>query len=217
MARPARYGAVRHIVHLLLLWLATSAAPAIAAGRLIWALGDSLTAGYGLLPAQGFTSQLQDGLRRAGISATVRNGGIAGDTSAQGKARLLWGLRGLGTRPDLVIVELGANDMLRGLPPEQAEANLDAILAELRRRHVAILLVGMRAAPNLGPAYRAQFDAIFPTLARKYRVPFYPFFVEGVAGRRDLLQADGMHPNPAGVAIIVRRIVPSVRKALATR
>ena len=217
MARPARYGAVRRIVHLLLLWLATSAAPASAADRLIWALGDSLTAGYGLLPAQGFTSQLQHALRRAGISATVRNGGIAGDTSAQGKARLLWGLRGLGARPDLVIVELGANDMLRGLPPQQAEANLDAILAELRRRRIPVLLVGMRAAPNLGPAYRARFDAIYPRLARKYGVRLYPFFLDGVAGRRDLLQADGMHPNGQGVAIIVRRIAPSVRMALATR
>ena len=217
MARPARYGAVRRIVHLLLLWLATSSTPASAADRLIWALGDSLTAGYGLLPAQGFTSQLQDALRRAGISATVRNGGIAGDTSAQGKARLLWGLRGLGTRPDLVIVELGANDMLRGLPPQQAEANLDAILAELRRRRIPVLLVGMRAAPNLGPAYRARFDAIYPRLARKYGVRLYPFFLDGVAGRRDLLQADGMHPNGQGAAIIVRRIVQSVRMALATR
>jgi len=217
MARPARYGALRRIVHLLLLWLATSSTPASAADRLIWALGDSLTAGYGLLPAQGFTSQLQDALRRAGISATVRNGGIAGDTSAQGKARLLWGLRGLGARPDLVIVELGANDMLRGLPPQQAEANLDAILAELRRRRIPVLLVGMRAAPNLGPAYRARFDAIYPRLARKYGVRLYPFFLDGVAGRRDLLQADGMHPNGQGVAIIVRRIAPSVRMALATR
>ena len=217
MARPARYGALRRIVHLLLLWLATSSTPASAADRLIWALGDSLTAGYGLLPAQGFTSQLQDALRRAGISATVRNGGIAGDTSAQGKARLLWGLRGLGTRPDLVIAELGANDMLRGLPPQQAEANLDAILAELRRRRIPVLLVGMRAAPNLGPAYRARFDAIYPRLARKYGVRLYPFFLDGVAGRRDLLQADGMHPNGQGVAIIVRRIAPSVRMALATR
>jgi len=217
MARYARYGAVRRIVHLLLLWIATSAAPAFAAGPLIWALGDSLTAGYGLLPAQGFTNQLQDALRRSGVPATVRNGGIAGDTSAQGKARLLWGLRGLGATPDLVIVELGANDMLRGLPPQQAEANIDAILAELQRRHIRVLLVGMRAAPNLGPAYRAQFDTMYPRLARKYGVRLYPFFLEGVAGRRDLLQADGMHPNPRGVAIVVRRILPGVRAALPKR
>ena len=217
MARYARYGAVRRIVHLLLLWIATSAAPAFAAGPLIWALGDSLTAGYGLLPAQGFTNQLQDALRRSGVPATVRNGGIAGDTSAQGKARLLWGLRGLGATPDLVIVELGANDMLRGLPPQQAEANIDAILAKLQRRHIRVLLVGMRAAPNLGPAYRAQFDTMYPRLARKYGVRLYPFFLEGVAGRRDLLQADGMHPNPRGVAIVVRRILPGVRAALPKR
>jgi len=217
MARLARYGAVRHIVHLLLLLLATSGAPAFAAGPLIWALGDSLTAGYGLLPAQGFTNQLQDALRRSGVPATVRNGGIAGDTSAQGKARLLWGLRGLGATPDLVIVELGANDMLRGLPPQQAEANLDAILSELKRRHIRVLLTGMRAAPNLGPAYRAQFDTMYPRLARKYGVRLYPFFLEGVAGRRDLLQADGMHPNPKGVQVVVRGILPSVRMALAKR
>ena len=215
MARLARYGAVRRIVHLLLLVLATNAVPAFAAGPLVWALGDSLTAGYGLLPAQGFTNQLQDALRRSGVPATVRNGGIAGDTSAQGKARLLWGLRGLGATPDLVIVELGANDMLRGLSPQQAEANLDAILAELKKRHVRILLVGMRAAPNLGPAYRAQFDTMYPRLARKYGVRLYPFFLQGVAGRRDLLQADGMHPNPHGVQVVVRGILPSVRMALA--
>jgi len=197
--------------------LATSGAPAFAAGPLIWALGDSLTAGYGLLPAQGFTNQLQDALRRSGVPATVRNGGIAGDTSAQGKARLLWGLRGLDATPDLVIVELGANDMLRGLPPQQAEANLDAILSELKRRHIRVLLTGMRAAPNLGPAYRAQFDTMYPRLARKYGVRLYPFFLEGVAGRRDLLQADGMHPNPQGVQVVVRGILPSVRMALAKR
>lgn len=214
MARPARYGAVRRIVHLLLLWIATNAAPAIAGPPLIWAFGDSLTAGYGLPPAQGFTAQLQDALRRSGVPATVRNGGIAGDTSAQGRARLLWGLRGLGARPDLVIVELGANDMLRGLPPSQAEANLDAILGELKRRHIPVLLAGMRAAPNLGPGYRVAFDTIYPRLARKYGVRLYPFFLDGVAGRRELLQADGLHPNPRGVAIVVRGILPAVRMAL---
>jgi acyl-CoA thioesterase I len=215
MARLARYGAVRRIVHVLLLLLATSGAPAFAAGPVIWALGDSLTAGYGLPPAQGFTAQLQAALRKAGLPATVRNGGIAGDTSAQGKARLLWGLRGLGVQPDLVIVELGANDMLRGLPAAQAEANLDAILAELKRRHIPVLLAGMKAAPNLGPDYRKAFDTMYPRLARKYGVRLYPFFLEGVAGRRGLVQADGLHPNPQGVAIIVRGIVPSVRVALA--
>ncbi|HMI20485.1 MAG TPA: arylesterase [Sphingomonas sp.] len=193
------------------------AAPAQAAGPLIWALGDSLTAGYGLPPADGFTRQLELALRQAGVPATVRNGGISGDTTRQGRARLLWGLRGLEAKPDLVIVELGANDMLRGLPPEQARANLDLILAELDRRHIRVLIAGMRASPNLGPDYVREFDAIYPALAQKYRARLYPFFLDGVAGKRALIQADGLHPNAQGVRIIVGRLLPSVRQALAIR
>jgi acyl-CoA thioesterase-1 len=189
-------------------------APAYAAGPLIWALGDSLTAGYGLLPKDGFTTQLEAGLRRAGVPATVKNGGVSGDTSAQGKARLLWGLRGLGVKPDLVIVELGANDMLRGLPTDQAAANLDAILAELQRRGIRTLVAGMKAPPNLGPNYRRAFDGMYPALAAKYHARLYPFFLDGVAGNRALIQADGLHPNPRGVAIIVAKMVPAVKAAL---
>ena len=181
---------------------------------LVWAFGDSLVAGYGLPPAQGFTAQLQAALRRAGIAATVRNGGVAGDTAAQARARLAWGLRGLGDTPDLAIVELGANDMLRGLPVEQAQANLDAVLGELRRRRIPVLLIGMRAAPNLGADYVRRFEAMYPALARKHRVPLYPFFLDGVAGRRALIQADGLHPNAAGVQVIVRRSLAAVRRAL---
>ena len=217
MARYRRYGLGRALVHLLPLLFLALAAPALAAGPLIWALGDSLTAGYGLPPADGFTPQLQAALRKAGVPATVRNGGISGDTAAQGKARLLWGLRGLGAKPDLVIVELGANDMLRGLPAAATEASLDAILAELQRRHIRVLVAGMRAAPNLGPDYRAAFDAIYPRLARKYKTGLYPFFLDGVAGRRALIQADGLHPNARGVTIVVRRMLPAVRLALARR
>jgi acyl-CoA thioesterase-1 len=209
-----RYGWRSLLVHLTLLWALIAAAPAWAAGKLIWAFGDSLTAGYGLPPGQGFTTQLQQALDRAGVAATVRNGGIAGDTAAQGRARLLWGLRGLGTRPDLVIVELGANDMLRGLPVAQARTNLDLILAELTRRRIPVLLAGMRAPPNLGAQYRRDFDAMYPALARKYRVPLYPFFLDGVAGQRALIQADGLHPNRRGVAVVVGRILPAVRRAL---
>lgn len=182
---------------------------------LIWAFGDSLTAGYGLPPQDGFTAQLQAELRRQGVAATVRNGGVAGDTAAQGRARLRWGLRGLGRTPDLVIVELGANDMLRGLPVDQARANLDRILAELRARKIPVLLAGMRAAPNMGADYVRAFEGMYPALARKYRVPLYPFFLDGVAGQRGLFQADGLHPNPRGVRILVRRIAPAVRRALA--
>lgn len=190
------------------------AAEAMPRAPLIWAFGDSLTAGYGLPPAAGFTAKLQAALRRAGVAATVRNGGIAGDTAAQARARLRWGLRGLGATPDLVIVELGANDMLRGLPVAQARANLDAILRELRARNIPVLLAGMRAAPNLGPDYARAFDAMYPALARTHRVARYPFFLDGVAGHPALIQHDGLHPNARGVDIIVARLLPGVRRAL---
>jgi len=210
MARLWRYGGRGVLVYLGLM----TAMPAQAAGPLIWALGDSLTAGYGLPPADGFTNQLQAALRQAGVPATVRNGGITGDTSAQGKARLLWGLRGLGVKPDLVILELGANDMLRGMPPAQTATHLDAIMAELKRRQIRVLVAGMRAAPNMGAAYARGFDPIYPRLAKDYGARLYPFFLDGVAAKTTLLQADGMHPNAQGVSIIVRRMLPSVRGAL---
>jgi acyl-CoA thioesterase I len=184
---------------------------------LIWAFGDSLAAGYGLPPALGFTAQLQAALRRDGVRATVRNGGVAGDTVAQGRARLRWGLRGLGRTPDLVIVELGANDMLRGLPVAQARANLDMILTELKRRRIPVLLTGMRAAPNLGPDYARAFEGMYPALARRHAVPLYPFFLDGVAGQRTLNQRDGIHPNARGVQAVVSRILPRVKAALRTR
>jgi acyl-CoA thioesterase-1 len=191
-------------------------APASAQPRapLIWAFGDSLSAGYGLPPQQGFAAQLQANLRRQGIAATVRNGGVSGDTAAQGRARLRWGLRGLGRTPDLVIVELGANDMLRGLPVAQARANLDIILTELKRRRIPVLLAGMRAAPNLDPDYIRAFEGMYPALAAKHRVPLYPFFLDGVAANRALIQRDGLHPNARGVNVIVARITPAVRRVL---
>ncbi|WP_375402033.1 arylesterase [uncultured Sphingomonas sp.] len=191
-----------------------SAAAASPERPLIWAFGDSLFAGYGLRPREGFAPQLQGALRRAGVAAEVRNGGVSGDTAAQGRARLLWGLRGLGVRPDLVLVELGANDMLRGLPPAQVEANLDRIVVELKRRRIPVLLVGMRAAANLGPDYRRRFDGIYARVARRHGVPLYPFLGEGVAGNRALFQADGLHPNARGVGLVVARMLPAVRRAL---
>lgn len=220
LSRWARYGGRWLLVHvaLVLAMLVGTGAHAQAPGkppaRLIWAFGDSLAAGYGLPPEQGFAAQLQAALRRGGVPATVRNGGVAGDTAAQGRARLRWGLRGLGRTPDLVIVELGANDMLRGLPVAQARANLDLILTELKRRRIPVLLAGMRAAPNLGPDYARSFEAMYPALARKHGVPLYPFFLDGVAANRALIQRDGLHPNARGVRVIVARIVPAVRKAL---
>lgn len=213
MPRWLRYGRALAVIQLTFAsLLLTAAAPARPV--LVWGFGDSLTAGYGLPPAQGFTSQLQAALRQAGIAAEVRNGGIAGDTAAQGRARLLWGLRGLPAKPDLVIVELGANDMLRGLPVAQIEANLDQVVTALQSRGIPVLLAGMRAAPNLGPDYAQRFEAIYPRVAHRHRVPLYPFFLDGVAANRQLIQRDGLHPTAPGVAIIVRRMLPSVRAGL---
>lgn len=181
---------------------------------LILAFGDSLTAGYGLPAQDGFTAQLDRGLTAAGHPATVHNAGVSGDTSAGGRGRLAWVLAGLHARPDLVILELGANDMLRGVDPAATRANLDAMLAVLTQRHIPVLLAGMLATPNLGQVYVAQFDAIYPQLARKYRVPLYPFFLDGAALHPELIQPDRLHPNARGVAIIVRRMLPVVQRAL---
>ena len=209
------YGPARRLLQAGALALAALfATPASAADRLILALGDSLTAGYGLAPAQAFPARLESALRAGGTAARVHNAGVSGDTSAAGRARLAWVLRGLKAKPDLAIVELGANDMLRGLKPAQTRANLDAIVAELTSRRIPVLIAGMRAAPNLGRPYAAAFEPVFPAVARRYRARLYPFFLAGVAGNRTLLQADGMHPNPRGVAVIVRNILPAVRTAL---
>ena len=209
------YGPARRLLQAGALALAALfATPASAADRLILALGDSLTAGYGLAPAQAFPARLESALRAGGTAARVHNAGVSGDTSAAGRARLAWVLRGLKAKPDLAIVELGANDMLRGLKPAQTRANLDAIVAELTSRRIPVLIAGMRAAPNLGRPYAAAFEPVFPAVARRYQARLYPFFLAGVAGNRTLLQADGMHPNPHGVAVIVRNILPAVRTAL---
>jgi acyl-CoA thioesterase I len=197
-----------------LLGASPPAPPEIPGRPLVLAFGDSLTAGYGLDQGLGFAPQLQATLRRHGIAATVVDGGVSGDTSEAGKARLGWTLDGLERKPDLVILELGANDMLRGLDPALTERNLDAMLTELERRQIPVLLAGMRAAPNLDPAYVARFDALYPALARRHRVATYPFFLEGVAAQNGMQQADGMHPTFGGVKRIVSGITPSVKKLL---
>ena len=176
----------------------------------ILAFGDSLTAGFGLGPGEGFVPQLERALAGEGIAAKVIDAGVSGDTTAGGLARLDWAL---GDRPDLVILELGANDMLRGVDPAVTRANLDAMLAKLRASGTRVLLAGMRAAPNLGAEFGAEFEAIYAELAAKYEVPLYPFFLEGVATEPSLNQPDGLHPNVAGVAEIVRRILPQVLAA----
>ena len=182
---------------------------------LVLAFGDSLTAGNGLDQGLGFAPQLQSVLRRHGIAAKVVDGGVSGDTTEAGKARLGWTLDGLERKPDLVILELGANDMLRGLDPGLTEANLDIMLAELKRREIPVLLAGMRAAPNLDPAYIARFEAIYASLSKKHGTALYPFFMEGVAGQQGMVQADGLHPTFQGVKRIVTGITPDVKQALA--
>jgi acyl-CoA thioesterase-1 len=194
---------------------ASPPAPAENHGHpLVLAFGDSLTAGYGLDQGLGFVPQLQATLRRHGVAATVVDGGVSGDTSEAGRARLGWTLDGLERKPDLVILELGANDMLRGLHPALTERNLDAMLVELKRRQIPVLFAGMRAAPNLDPAYVARFDALYPAQARRHGVATYAFFLDGVAAQTGMQQADGMHPNFAGVKRIVSGITPSVKQLL---
>jgi acyl-CoA thioesterase I len=175
------------------------------------ALGDSLTAGYGLSDKDGFVPRLQAALTAKGIAALVANAGVSGDTASDGLARLDWSVP-QGT--SAVILELGANDMLRGIKPQLARDALDKILKRLTARHIAVLLCGMRAAPNLGVDYGNAFEAIYPDLAAKYGVLLYPFFLDGVAGNLKLTQPDGMHPNPAGVDIIVERILPKVEELI---
>lgn len=211
MKRFATYGLALAFVQAALIFFAS---PAMAREKLVLAFGDSLTAGYGLAAGQSFPAQLQSALRKQGLSVRVHNAGVSGETTAAGRARLNWVLSSLKVKPDLVILELGANDMLRGLPPAQAKANLDAVLTELNKRKVPVLLAGMRASFNLDKTYRAQFDGMYPALAKKHRVRFYPFFMDGVAGNRTLLLKDQLHPTAKGVAIIVRRVQPMVSAAL---
>lgn len=179
--------------------------------KIVLALGDSLTAGYGLDQQLAFPVQLQAALNQAGTNVTVINGGVSGDTSAGGRSRLEWLL----ANPiDGVIVELGANDGLRGLDPAQTRTNIDWILATLKKRNIPVLLTGMLAPPNLGADYVAEFNSIYPDLAKKYGVVFDPFFLAGVAADPALNQADGIHPNGEGVAIIVKRLISPVQRLL---
>ena len=206
---------------ILLAALAISAAPGAPAQSpprpLVLAFGDSLTAGYALDRGLGFAPQLQASLRRHGIAATVVDGGVSGDTSQAGRARLGWTLDGLPRKPDLVIVELGGNDMLRALDPAMTKANLDAILIELKRRNLPVVLAGMRAAPNLDPAFISRFEAMYGELAAKHQVTLYPFFLAGVAGEAGMVQDDSIHPTFEGVKTIVTRILPTIKRALAKR
>jgi acyl-CoA thioesterase-1 len=196
---------------LLLAFILAAALPARAAPLAIVALGDSLTAGFGLAQGEDFATRLEAALGRQGIDAKVANAGVSGDTASAGAARLDWAVAD-GTA--LVIVELGANDALRGVDPAVTRDALDRLLGRLKARNIAVLLVGMRAPPNLGADYARSFDAIYPELAARHGVPLYPFFLDGVAGDPELNQPDGIHPTAAGVEAVVTRILPAVISAL---
>jgi acyl-CoA thioesterase-1 len=176
--------------------------------RLVLALGDSLYAGYGVGQKESFPAVLERELEERGIPAKVVNAGVSGDTTAGGRARLAFTLDGLERSPDLALVGLGANDALRGLDPAETRANLDAILAELKRRGIPVVLTGMMAPRNMDHAYFRSFDGIYPDLARKYDAVLDPFFMEGVITDRRLLLNDGLHPNPAGIRKMAERVAP---------
>ena len=218
MACVHSYGWRRRLRQIAAVWSAALVAATVisAAGAEapihIVALGDSLTAGLGLPAGDGFVPRLQAALAADGVGAVVANAGVSGDTAADGFARLDWSVP-QGT--DAVMVELGANDMLRGIRPEVTRAALEAILQWLTQRHIAVLLCGMRAAPNLGANYGGAFERIYPELAAQYGVILYPFFLDGVAAELSLVQRDGLHPNAAGVGVIVERILPKVRELIA--
>lgn len=185
-----------------------------AEGRLVLAFGDSLYAGYQLQQNEGFAPALERALAARGVRARVVNAGVSGDTTASGLQRLAFTLDGMPRAPDLAIVGLGGNDALRGISPDETRRNLAAILTELRRRNVPVLLTGMMAPRNMGADYAARFDPIYPELARQFDAGLYPFFLDGVITRPELLLSDGMHPTAQGIGVIVERMLPDVARRL---
>jgi len=170
-------------------------------------LGNSLVVGYGLPQADSFAKQLQTALTKANRRVQIINAGVSGDTSAGGAARFEWSVP---ARADAIMIALGGNDLLRGLPPATMQANLESIIVRAKARQLKILLVGQRAPPNMGADYMRRFNRVFPHLAKKHGLLFYPFFLEHVAGNASLNQADGIHPNKQGVAIMVEHILPFI-------
>ena len=182
--------------------------------KLVVAFGDSLYAGYRLAPGEGLAPQLQAALKANGINARVHNAGVSGDTTAAGKTRLAFVLDNLERKPDLVVLGLGGNDMLRGVKPTETRVNMVAMLDELKKRQIPAVLTGMLAAPNLGADYAGGFNPIFPELAKQYGAPIYPFFLEGVVTDKTLMLPDGVHPNAKGVSRVVEGLSPLVEAAL---
>jgi len=209
-ARPLGLGRF-YAVSIVAFFLALFAAPANAEPVKIVAFGDSLTAGFGLRAEEAFPAQLEAALKKRGFDVQIANAGVSGDTTAGGLARLDWSI------PDgtaAVILALGANDMLRGMDPEATRKNLDAMIRRLKARKIEVLLGGMRAAPNLGADYAAKFDTIYASLAKEHDILIYPFFLDGVAGERELNLNDGIHPTGKGVSLVVTRILPTVESLI---
>ena len=182
--------------------------------RLILAFGDSLYAGYGLKAGESMPAHVESLLRRQGINARIVNAGVSGDTTAAGRKRLTFALDNLSRKPDLVLLGLGGNDVLRQIPVAETRTNLVAMLKELKRRGIPVVLTGMRAPPNLGPDFARPFDALYPDLARTYGAELDPFILDGVLGNRRLMLPDGIHPNAKGVDVIAVRIAPIVAARL---
>lgn len=182
--------------------------------RLILAFGDSLYAGYGLKRGESLPDDVEALLRQSGVNAKIVNAGVSGDTTSAGWKRLSFALDNLPRKPDLVMLGLGGNDVLRQIPVTETRANLVAMLDELRRRDIPVVLTGMRAPPNLGPDYAQPFDAIYPDLARSYGTVLDPFVLAGVLGDRKLMLPDGIHPNAKGVDVMAARIAPMVASSL---
>jgi acyl-CoA thioesterase I len=192
---------------------AKAQAPAVY-DKLVVAFGDSLYAGYRLGPNEGLAPQLQAALQARGIKARVHGAGVSGDTSAAGKARLNFVLDNLERKPDVVVLGLGGNDMLRGIKPSETRANIAAMVAELDKRGIDVVLTGMLAAPNLGADYANAFNPIFPALAKQYDAPLLPFFLDGMVTDKTLMLDDGIHPNAMGVKKVVEKLSPLVEREL---
>ena len=193
---------------------ALPAIPVMGPERRILAFGDSLFAGYGLDPAQSYPARLEAALRAKGVNALVANAGVSGDTTAAGLQRLAFTLDAQAQKPDLFILELGGNDLLRGLSPEETKANLGTMLAELKARDIPVLLMGMRAPPNYGPEYQAQFDALYAALAKEYGADLIPFWLEDIYREPELFQADKIHPTADGIERLVASTLGEVEGAL---
>ena len=183
--------------------------------KTILVMGDSLSAGYNLPPGTSFPSKLELWLNNNGHLVKIINAGVSGDTSAGGLARLSWALAGISQKPDLVIIEFGGNDALRGIEPSNTKTNLDEMITQLKDAGIATYLMGMKAPPNMGSNYGEQFDGLYAKLAEKHEIPLYPFFLEGVAAIPHLNLVDGIHPNEEGVDVIVQKLGPLVANIIA--